>query len=280
MSVVGAPACARRRAVAAALVTLALGGCGDSQAGEPLPPAPPTVEVELVDHDVGYQRPVPAGRVVFEIHNAGDQVHRLALIPLPDDLPPIEEVLADERRWQVQLAARVPNLAPGETGMFAVDLAEGQRYALMDFSKTPEGTTHGRLGVADEFRAGETHPSPATPSPSSPATPAPSASADDWLAAGWLTMRGPASLAGVRAWGRRAESDGASGEIPPRATRGAAGLARRGEGLKRFAVSLVAASLVVLKGTAGRPTRAGPIGGVQGDDALCPLQGGATVTAS
>lgn len=136
-------------AVGAALTT---GGCSPEQTQEPLPPEVPTVEVRLAEHDLLYESPVPAGRVVFRIHNAGDRVHRLALLPLPEDFPPLEEELANDSPRSVDPFARIPNLAPGETGTFAVDLAAGKRYAMVDFSKTSDGRTQAKLGVAAEFR--------------------------------------------------------------------------------------------------------------------------------
>lgn len=143
---------------------LLVAGCWAGEAGAPLPPAPPRVEVELADDDLAVARPVPAGRVVFRVRNAGEAVHRVTLIPLPEDAPPFEEMLADDVSRQVELVARVPDLDPGETGTFAVDLAEGQRYALMDFSETGDGTSHGRVGVAGEFRAGgQTSEDPSEP---------------------------------------------------------------------------------------------------------------------
>lgn len=141
----------------AALAALAAGllatACSD-EAGPPLPPDPPTVEIEIVEHDLVYERPVPAGRVVFRVVNAGERVHRLALVPLPDDVPPIQEQLEGDTRRHVQQLARIGDLQPGETDSFAVDLAEGQRYALVDYSQAPDGTMHARLGVAGEFHAG------------------------------------------------------------------------------------------------------------------------------
>lgn len=152
---------ARRRTAAAgpigwltAVTMLAglLAGC--SGQAVPLPPDPPTVHVEIVDDGVVYQKPVPAGRVVFRITNAGEVAHRLSLLPLSEDFPPIDEQLQGDTRRQAQLLARVADLQPGASDAFAVDLADGQRYAMVDFSESHDGSMHGRLGVADEFVAG------------------------------------------------------------------------------------------------------------------------------
>lgn len=169
------PACQRVHEWPAGLVIagllLAAAACSPVESEEPLPPSAPTVEVRLVEHEVIYDEPIPAGRVVFRVENAGKRVHRLALLPLPDDFPPLQEELANDTPRSVSSFARVPNLQPGETGMFAVDLAAGQRYAMVDYSEAPDGASHARLGLADEFRAGQ-QPSPETATSLPSATPA------------------------------------------------------------------------------------------------------------
>lgn len=155
------------RAVAAVTLGAALttSGCSPGQTQQPLPPPVPTVEVRLAEYAIEYDRPIPPGRVVFRIHNAGDAVHRLALLPLPDDFPRVEEELANDTPRSVDPFARVPNLAPGETGVFAVDLVPGKRYAMVDYSKTSDGRMQAKLGVAAEFRTQEEVPSPSSTGP-------------------------------------------------------------------------------------------------------------------
>lgn len=156
--------------LAVASLLLAAVACSPVESDEPLPPSAPSVKVRLVEYEVIYDEPVPAGRVVFRVENAGKRVHRLALLQLPDDFPPLQEELANDTPRSVSSFARVPDLEPGETGMFAVDLAAGQRYAMVDYSEAPDGTSHARLGLADEFRAGE-QPSPGPATPRSESTP-------------------------------------------------------------------------------------------------------------
>lgn len=155
----------------AGLVLLAV-SCSPGQTGGPLPPSTPTVEVDILDDNLTHDEPVPAGRVVFRVTNAGEAGHRLTLVPLPEDYPPILRQLRGDERRSAELLARVPHLQSGESGSFAVDLVEGQRYALVDFSEAADGTMHGRLGVAGEFRAGGPDADP-PPTPAPAASPAP-----------------------------------------------------------------------------------------------------------
>lgn len=152
-----------------AALVVGAAGCASGASTLPLPPSAATVQVRLLDDDLVVDRPVPAGRVIFRITNAGRAAHRLALIPLPEDFPPLEEELANEQGRSAPLQARVPDLPPGAVGMFAADLIAGQRYALVDFSRSAEGTVHARLGVAAEFRpregAGPAASPAGTPSP-------------------------------------------------------------------------------------------------------------------
>lgn len=95
--------------------------------------------------------PVPRGRVVLEARNAGQFNHRLSVVPLPEDLPPLDEQLrGSERRFVDQLASTSERL-PGQRGVVAVDLAPG-RYAFMCFVVDPDGVSHALKGMFSEFR--------------------------------------------------------------------------------------------------------------------------------
>lgn len=148
---------ARRPAVvSAALGLLVVAGVWQSlAAAPPWPPVPPVVEVVVTDERIAFDRPVPAGRVVFEVVNAGRAEHRLALLPLPEDVPPIDEQLRGQTRLAVPPYAGVPDRRPGQRGVFAADLVPGVRYALIDFSEGPGGRPHALQGLNAEFRAGE-----------------------------------------------------------------------------------------------------------------------------
>lgn len=140
----------RRRTLAAVAAAAAvLVGCAPGAAA-PLPPTPPVVEISVEEHTVDYDGDIPAGRVVFRVRNDGTEEHRLALIPLPEGMPPIKEQLAGDERRPVEPLAGIANRAPGERGVFAVDLDAG-RYGLVCFATDDDGTTHARKGEATEF---------------------------------------------------------------------------------------------------------------------------------
>ena len=52
----------------------------------------------------------------------GDDDHRLALIPLPDDFPPIHEQVRSREHGFVRELAAIPDTPPGAEAAFAVDL--------------------------------------------------------------------------------------------------------------------------------------------------------------
>lgn len=131
-----------------------VGGCHASSP-RALPAAPPTVVVTMRDvggYRIDYNPVIPAGRVVFKVVNAGRLVHRLALLPLPEDFPPIDEQLHGSERQTLTPFAGVPDHLPGETATFAVDLAPAQRYALVCFAEDPDGGSHALMGMNSEFR--------------------------------------------------------------------------------------------------------------------------------
>lgn len=91
------------------------------------------------------------GRVVFNVRNEGQQWHRLSLIPLPADFPPLLEQLRGDTRQVVFTKATIPDTPPAGTGTFAVDLSPG-RYAMVCLTVGPDGKSHAREGMATEFR--------------------------------------------------------------------------------------------------------------------------------
>lgn len=137
------------RSFVAALVAAALGAC--APASGTLPPSPPLVEVTLSEYDFAYDAPVPSGRVVFEVTNAGGTDHELALVPLPDDLPPLDEQLRSDKRQALGTLANSSVLEPGASRRFAVDLAPG-RYGMLCFVTDADGTPHALKGMTSEFR--------------------------------------------------------------------------------------------------------------------------------
>ncbi len=142
-----------RHSVVLALV-LAVSGCQVSPDMQGfLPPPPPEVLVEMEEYRYQYEEPIPSGRVVFRFRNNGEVEHRPVLLPLSDELPPIQEQLRGDTRATAAPFAGIPPRQPGETGAFAVDLVPGLRYALICFARDSQDRPHATQGMAIEFRA-------------------------------------------------------------------------------------------------------------------------------
>jgi hypothetical protein len=111
------------------------------------------VQVTMTEYAFHYRTPARAGRVVFEVRNAGREDHRAGIYLLPDDMPPIGvQLRGNDRKPVERLADPVPR-RPGQRQSFAVDLVPGQRYALLCFVAAKEaGRTHAQLGMSAEFR--------------------------------------------------------------------------------------------------------------------------------
>lgn len=132
-------------AVAGTLAAVAHLGCTSDA---PLPPQPTTVQVTMRDHafDIEPAPPVPAGRVVFVAHNAGEAMHELAVVALPED----DGEAPSEGGMAVPTMGVIHPRAPGEHGRVAVDLTPG-RYALVCLVQTQEGVAHTELGQRVDF---------------------------------------------------------------------------------------------------------------------------------
>lgn len=122
--------------------------------GSPLPPPSPVVEVKMVDYAFEFERPLPAGHVVFRARNAGSVPHRLALLPLDEDVPPIDIQLKGSERRVVAPFASIYDRRPGDFEAFAVNLVRGRRYAIACFVVDADEQSHALKGMASEFRAG------------------------------------------------------------------------------------------------------------------------------
>ncbi len=136
-----------------------------------LPTSPPVISINVYDHGFKYDKQIPPGRVVFRFLSTGEVDHSPALIPLAEDVPPINEQLHGSVRRTVAPFAGIPTLRPGEQGTFAVDLAPGHRYALVDFAQGPDGRILALQGGSSEFRTAGPRTTvvdePLAPSPSS-----------------------------------------------------------------------------------------------------------------
>lgn len=140
--------------VALSLALSAAGGCARHavprvQAGLPEPPT--VVKVAMDEYSFAYRRSIAPGRVVFEVTNVGRRPHRISLLPLSEDVPPIQEQIRGSERRSVNPFAGLPPQAPGEVATLAVDLAAGVRYAMICFINEPE-VSHAQAGMVSEFR--------------------------------------------------------------------------------------------------------------------------------
>lgn len=140
-------------AVAASACAASGGGAGSPARSAPVPEPAPVVEVTMADHRFDYDASaIPAGRVVFLARNVGKVVHNMVMIPLAEDVPPIDVQLRGTERRLVEPFAGFYERPPGEVGSFAVDLAPGTRYAMICSVTDSEGEPHWRKGMATEFR--------------------------------------------------------------------------------------------------------------------------------
>lgn len=114
---------------------------------------PEVIDITMRDYHFDYRPPAHAGRVVFQVRNAGHKDHRVGIYLLPKDLPPIDVQLRGSDRKSVEKIADPFPRHPGETQRFAVDLVPGQRYALLSFLRAGKNTkTDAELGMNSEFQ--------------------------------------------------------------------------------------------------------------------------------
>lgn len=153
-------------ALPAAACAVVLAACDTSatRATKPLPAGPQVIRLEMLDYSFGYTPPTAAGRTVFRVANTGDVRHNLSLLPLPADLPPIDEQLRGTTRRAINPLAAIRSRGPGARTSFAVDLLPGTRYAFICFVSDEDGQAHWRRGMSSEFRT------PDAPSTTEPVT--------------------------------------------------------------------------------------------------------------
>lgn len=146
------------RVVVAGVLAASCSSSGNAAPGSaarfaPVPPPAPVVEVAMGEYRFDYDAAaIPAGRVVFRARNVGGEPHNLVMIPLAEDLPPIEVQLRGSERRLVEPFAGFYDRPPGDTGSFAVDLVPGRRYAMICTLPAPDNEPHWRKGMVTEFR--------------------------------------------------------------------------------------------------------------------------------
>jgi len=126
--------------------------CSDGGSGAAPPEGPAEVAVNMREYAFDYKSSIPAGRVVFNVSNKGNLQHRLVLLPLEEDLPPINIQLHGPRRLTVAPLASVLPRPPGRRAAFAAELLPGKRYALICSIVDADGESHAFKGMASEFR--------------------------------------------------------------------------------------------------------------------------------
>lgn len=158
--------------LAAAAMALVLGAACQvaPSAGRALPPGPQIVEVTMREYRFDYVPPAGSGPTLFRVTNSGTVSHELEMLPLADDVPPIDVQLKGTQRRVVTPFAGVESRQPGRAGAFAVNLTPGVRYALICFLADPDGTSHAREGMTSEFRTtgGEPAKGPGAGQPAPP----------------------------------------------------------------------------------------------------------------
>lgn len=161
---------ARRARLVAGLVLGAAAATGCHGSAQPpvarrpaAPESPPVITVTMREYRFEFESPgpaLPAGRVVFRMVNLGSERHNPALIPLDEDVPPIDEQVRGTERRIVTPLASVNDRVPGATGTFAVDLVPGRRYAFICFATTKDGVAHSQKGMTWEGRVPAADPGP------------------------------------------------------------------------------------------------------------------------
>lgn len=136
-----------------AAMTLLISACSATRSTGDLPVSPPVVSVTMTDYHFGFAGPIHAGRTVFVAVNRGHVVHRLELVPWPNDYPPVQVQLHGSVRRPIRIIASTSFTPPGQTGSFAVDLVPG-RYVFMSFVTDKDGVAQALKGMASEFRVG------------------------------------------------------------------------------------------------------------------------------
>lgn len=137
-------------ASALVLVFGALPGCGKST---PSGHAAPVVVVRMREFRFDYDKRIHPGRVIFRFVNVGKLPHKVMMIPLSEDFPPIDQQVHGTDRRYVPPFAQIFVRRPGESGTFAIDVVAGQRYGMMSYLTDKDGVSDAVKGMASEFTA-------------------------------------------------------------------------------------------------------------------------------
>jgi hypothetical protein len=129
----------------------ALAGCSGKAKTAPLPSEPAQMTVTMTEYHFEHPPEVPAGRVLFRVHNGGSMNHQLTVIALPNDFEgTLDRQLHSEDRMPLPPVALLSVQAPGTDEVFAADLPPG-KYGFLCFLEAPEGGNHALRGMSSEF---------------------------------------------------------------------------------------------------------------------------------
>ena len=105
----------------------------------------------MVDYHFDAPSTIAVGRVVFDVVNHGKHPHELVLIPLPADFPPLNQQLHSPTRRALPTIADLPQISPGGSGTFAVDLIAG-RYGIISFVAGSDDQPDALKGMNTEIK--------------------------------------------------------------------------------------------------------------------------------
>lgn len=114
--------------------------------------APQAIDVIMTEYAFSFTPPAHGGRTVVRVRNNGKETHKLDLVPLPDDFPPIDVQVKSSSPRGATPFVELPVARPGDRQTIAVDLVAGQRYAMVCILPSPSRQSHARLGQNAEFR--------------------------------------------------------------------------------------------------------------------------------
>jgi hypothetical protein len=149
----------------AAVLGLAMAGCGTADAAAPGPHV-----VTVTARDFAFEAPetVPAGLVTFRLVNQGPDLHHVALVRLEGGktLADLAQHQGPPPAWAVDMGG--PNaVVPGASSEATVFLRPGS-YALLCFVPTADGTPHLMMGMAKALTVAG--PAPERPLPEADVT--------------------------------------------------------------------------------------------------------------
>lgn len=141
---------------ASAIVLMVVGAASGCAAGTahavPLPPAPASITVTMLEYRFDNPSSLGPGRALIHVANGGSLPHKLEMVRLPAGFQgTLDHQLHSSTRLAVATLASLPTLQPGGRQVFAVDLVRGQ-YGFLCFTKDPNGTIEALEGMSSEFR--------------------------------------------------------------------------------------------------------------------------------